>query len=141
MAVAQKVPKISAATAEYNVRMAMGMPEKPKPERTSPTPAYMLPSKKRSEEVNAVLMATGISPLEMIMNTARDLWAQSNEGPQINMAKRMQACALAEKAMPFLHPRLTSVSVDTNVKRNVQDFASDELAILANADGEDGRED
>ena len=57
----------------------------------------------------------GVSPLEMMLTTARDLWNESapkEEGGRPNLSKRMQAVALAEKIAPYIHPRLSSVQAE-----------------------------
>jgi hypothetical protein len=81
----------------------------------------------------------GVSMLEMIVTTARDLWREANAGDRPNIGKRMQACMMAEKALPYLHPKLSQVQMNANVKRSLSDFDDAELATLAGeGSGEDG---
>ena len=70
-----------------------------------------LPKTKARKELASKLATDGISPLEIITQTMRELWEEANRGPVPNMAKRMQAVMLAEKAAPYLHPRLASTQV------------------------------
>ena len=64
-------------------------------------------------EVAKRLKFEGVMPLEVILTTMRDVWADANRGPAPNLAKRMQAVMLAEKAAPYLHPRLANVAPDS----------------------------
>lgn len=103
-----------------------------------PKPLTPERDRERRNNVRMRVAATGISPLEMIMMTARDLWedahARDAEGQvKINVGKRLQACALAEKAMPYLHARLTAVSVDSQERKDISDFTEDDLLIIASA--------
>ena len=61
----------------------------------------------------AKLASDGVSPVEMMLITARDLWRDANpEGKPPILAKRMQAVAIAEKAAPYLHPKLAATQME-----------------------------
>lgn len=53
-------------------------------------------SRKTAEE----LAETGVMPLTVMVETMRDLWSAN---------KRLEACAIAEKCAPYMHPRLSAV--------------------------------
>jgi hypothetical protein len=44
--------------------------------------------------------AEGIMPLEVMLKTMRELW---------DAEKRIEACAVAEKAAPYVHARLSTI--------------------------------
>jgi len=52
----------------------------------------------------------GITPLEVMVRTMRKLWARG---------KHIDACTIAEKAAPYMHPRLASIEqfVDARVRQ------------------------
>jgi hypothetical protein len=63
-----------------------------------------------------------MSPLQ-IMLRAMSLAAAENKWPQ--------AAALAKEAAPYVHARLSSVEMNANVRRSIDDFADEELAEIA----------
>lgn len=56
---------------------------------------------KKTREIAEAAMAEGLTPLDYMLSVLRDTTQEQD--------KRMWA---AEKAAPFIHPRLTSVAVD-----------------------------
>lgn len=44
-----------------------------------------------------------------------------------------KAAEIAKEAAPYIHPKLTSTTLDANVRRAVTDFNDDELEALARA--------
>lgn len=55
---------------------------------------------KRTREIADRLSSEGILPLEVMLRTMRELWQQD---------RKPEACAVAEKAAPYIHPRLASI--------------------------------
>lgn len=69
------------------------------------------PSKTQERKAFAArVKSEGITPLEIMTTTMRDLWDEANQGSTPDVAKRMQAVLLAEKVAPYVHPKLTAVS-------------------------------
>jgi hypothetical protein len=52
----------------------------------------------------------GVSPLEIMMETARYLWAQATEGGRFDARLAIQACWIAKECAPYCHPRLAAVA-------------------------------
>lgn len=46
------------------------------------------------------LASEGVMPLQVMVETMRSLWGEG---------KKLEACAIAEKAAPYMHPRLSAV--------------------------------
>jgi len=44
-----------------------------------------------------------------------------------------QAAVFAEKAAPYVHPRLSAIDVNANVRRTIDEFSDEELIMLAGA--------
>src|SRR4026207_522444 len=57
----------------------------------------------RSAEIARAAAESGITPIEVMLGTMRELWAQGT--PE---AKR-QAAEIAKDAAPYIHPRLASI--------------------------------
>src|SRR4051812_2575062 len=77
----------------------------------------------------AAALEGGMMPLDVILLVMRD--------PAAAVTERQYEAACA--AAPFLHPKLSSTTVDATVRRNIYDFSDLELVALAGADsGEDG---
>lgn len=55
---------------------------------------------KRTQEIIAKAAAEGISPLEVLLTSMRMAWESKDAD---------KACAWAEKAAPYVHPRLAAV--------------------------------
>jgi len=55
-----------------------------------------------------------------------------------------EAAAIAKEVAPYLHPRLSSVDLNANVRRSIEDYSDAELAALAGAieytDGVDAKD-
>ena len=64
------------------------------------------------------------TPLEVMLKA---MSIQANEG------RWNAAAALAKEAAPYLHPRLSSVDLNANIKRSIKDYSDAELAALAGA--------
>ena len=54
------------------------------------------------------LATGGVMPLTVMVETMRLLWAAD---------KKLEACAIAEKAAPYMHPRLSAVEHSGDVKQ------------------------
>lgn len=66
----------------------------------------------RTREVSNKLAADGqIMPLEVMVRTMRALWgdAENTTDPVEQRKLQVAACAIAEKAAPFHHPRLAAI--------------------------------
>ncbi len=83
---------------------------------------------KRTQEIVARATASGITPLEYLIETLRDTQ---------NDAKIRFAAAVA--AAPYVHPRLSNATVTTTVKRSVDELTTDELIAALNEAGDSGR--
>jgi hypothetical protein len=65
-----------------------------------------------------------MSPLQIMLK------AMSIEAAKNNWK---QAAIFAEKAAPYVHPRLSAIDVNANVKRSIEEFTDEELIMLAGA--------
>src|SRR5262249_33323749 len=64
----------------------------------------------RSADIARTAAASGITPIEVMLGTMRELWAQGT--PE---AKR-EAAEIAKDAAPYVHPRLASI--DQTIKED-----------------------
>jgi hypothetical protein len=77
---------------------------------------------KKTREIAEKAQEQGITPLEVMLGTMRALWEQAEQGEVINDGTRIQtpldlrimAADVAQKAAPFIHPKLSNV--EANVK-------------------------
>lgn len=67
---------------------------------------------KRTRAVADQLAEEGVMPLEIITEVMRKVWEEANVGGRLNLGKAMQAVALAEKAAPYMHAKLSSVAAE-----------------------------
>lgn len=74
---------------------------------------------KTSREIAEQAAKSGISPLEVMIGTMRELWeqAEQQDDPGARMALKQQAAEAAVKAAPYMHPRLANV--ESNIKADV----------------------
>jgi hypothetical protein len=85
--------------------------------RAKGSESYATKIKKQAvKEAVAAAQAEGETPLEYMLRVMRDVGAEP---------KRRDAMALG--AASFIHPRLSNTTVNTNVKRSVDEFTTDEL--------------
>lgn len=80
-------------------------------------------------------LAEGVSPLDVMLTTMRDLWHDANAGPAPNLGRRMQAVAIAEKVAPYLHPKLTAVDMKAAVSVDPDKISDAQLAAIAASGG------
>ena len=62
---------------------------------------------RRTAEIARAAAVSGITPIEVMLGTMRELWAQGT--PE---AKR-EAAEIAKDAAPYIHPRLASIDQTT----------------------------
>lgn len=82
---------------------------------------------KLSQAIRARAAATGVMPLEVMLTAMRQAWDEKDLAT---------AVIYAEKAAPYVHPKLASTSVSIDDKRDLDDFDTHELiaAVHAQAD-------
>lgn len=68
---------------------------------------------RKTREIADKASEQGITPLEVMLSTMRDMWAQAGqaEDPTQRMALKVQAAEVAQKAAPFVHAKLANVQV------------------------------
>jgi hypothetical protein len=77
---------------------------------------------KRTKEVMAAVESTGMTPLQVMVAIMREAYdAKDHE----------KALDAASKAAPYIHAKLSSSSVDLNVKRDIEEYSDAELIALA----------
>ena len=62
----------------------------------------------------------GVTPLEVMVQTMRAMWQEAAKtAGQIDLDLAREACEIAEKAAPFMHPRLASIEqfIDAKVRQ------------------------
>ncbi len=75
----------------------------------------------RTREIaNKLISQDEVSALEVMALTMRALWAEAVDkgGKVVHTAMAKEACTIAEKVAPYMHPRLASIeqSIDTKVR-------------------------
>lgn len=78
---------------------------------------------REKRELAAKVAAEGVTPLEVMTTTMRELWNQAQPpqpGAAMNMGKAMQAVVIAEKVAPYIHPRLSAVSAEVDLDAEVK---------------------
>lgn len=58
----------------------------------------------------ARVAAEGVTPLEVMLTTMRDLWRDAQEAGPDGRDKQIAAVAIAEKVAPYLHPKLSAIN-------------------------------
>lgn len=86
----------------------------------------------RTREVANRLAREGLTPLEVLVNTMKDLWGYALQATTDTerIEWKMRACAIAEKAAVFVHPRLAAVAATMRTVTSVKDLSDAELAAL-----------
>lgn len=77
----------------------------------------------RSAEAARRLQKSGLSPLEVMVLTMRAVWAEATDqktGDIIDMKKAVEAAAIAEKAAPYMHPRLQHIQADVDNSHRIK---------------------
>ena len=87
--------------------------------------APISPTIKRSRAAANKLASdeSAITPLEVMVLTMREMWGDGNKP----MDEKLQACAIAEKCAPYLHPRLASTQVTADVNASIKGASTEEL--------------
>ena len=63
-------------------------------------------------------VASGITPLEVLLNTMRSAWEKTQDGT-IKGEDLMLALSCAERSAPYIHARIQAVSLDGNLDTKV----------------------
>lgn len=81
-------------------------------------PGSVSAATRRRKEVAEKALSEGVSPLDVMLTTMRALWAQAvdEDGRVVNLAKAMQANIVAKDAAPFVHPKLSAVDANVDLK-------------------------
>lgn len=92
-------------------------------------PGTVSEATKRRKEIAEEALASGVSPLNVMLTTMRALWGQAtNEaGEVVNMSKAMQANIVAKDAAPFIHPKLANVQASIEGDLDVSGVVTYEL--------------
>jgi hypothetical protein len=93
----------------------------------------------RSRKIANELARDGLTPLQVMIDTMRELCQQAANAPTAaeRIEKKLAACAVAKDAAPYIHPRLTSVAATVRQIRDVHDLSDAELAALIRSLGGD----
>lgn len=70
------------------------------------------------QDVAERALAEGISPLDVMLRTMRELWSAG---------KRAEATKVAKEAAPYVHPRLSAVDADVKKHFDLSGLSDDEL--------------
>jgi hypothetical protein len=91
----------------------------------------------RTRRIANELAREGLTPLEVMISTMRELWGQAQVAMTSGerLEKQLAACAVAEKAAPFVHARLSAVSAAVRQIRDVRDLSDAELTALVQSLG------
>ena len=74
-----------------------------------------------------LVLKDGVTPLEMMLSTARELYAQGT------MEAKLSACELAKDAAPYVHPRLSPVQDVVVLPRLDGSLADQGRSVLTSA--------
>ncbi len=78
-------------------------------------------TKKTRDIADKLAADAEITPLEVMVQTMRELWAQAQAARGEHRGSRMVAAAqIAEKAAPYVHPRLSALKVDADIESRIQ---------------------
>lgn len=64
-----------------------------------------------------------ITPLEVMVLTMREMWGDGS----ISLDQKKEACVIAEKCAPYLHPRLASTQVKADINQSLNNASIDDL--------------
>jgi len=64
-----------------------------------------------------------ITPLEVMVLTMREIWGDGQQA----IDTKLQACAIAEKCAPYLHPRLASTEVKGDLNTTIKGASTEDL--------------
>jgi hypothetical protein len=79
---------------------------------------------KRSNAAAQKLAADdAITPLEVMVLTMREIWGDGQKA----IDTKLQACAIAEKCAPYLHPRLASTEVKGDLNATIKGASTEDL--------------
>ena len=70
----------------------------------------------------------GLTPLELQLETMRELWRRAHEGDVMNIDLAERACAIAKDCAMYIHPRLSSVEAQVAISGH--EAALEELDAL-----------
>jgi hypothetical protein len=62
----------------------------------------------RSADIAQQAAEAGITPIEVMLNAMRELWATGKQGA------KLEAARIAKDAAPYIHPRLASIDQTIN---------------------------
>jgi hypothetical protein len=88
---------------------------------------------KRTAEVQKAVEASGVTPLEFMLNLMRRETA--HEDPKVEIAREALAFEAAKAAAPYVHARLASVELKGSMKVTKTDLSDDDLAAIATRRG------
>jgi hypothetical protein len=68
------------------------------------------PRRSAARKIAEAAVAEGITPLEVMLRTMQDAWslAETAATDRERLTFRQAACSVAEKAAPYVHPRLSA---------------------------------
>src|SRR5512134_292000 len=86
----------------------------------------------RTRRIANELAREGQTPLEVMIDTMRELCQQAADAPTAaeRTEKKLAACAVEEKAAPYIHPRLAAVAATVRHVTSVRDLSDSELVAL-----------
>jgi hypothetical protein len=87
----------------------------------------------RTRKIADELHRKGLTPLEVMIDALHELvqWARAAPPMTTERIERTKAAvAVAERAAPYLHPRLTTVAATVRQVSSVSDLSDAELAAL-----------
>lgn len=96
----------------------------------------------KRREVAEAALASGLTPLDVMLNTMRKLWEKAEtgecevqgEGDRAKivtpMEMRLLAADVAQKAAPFVHPKLSNIEANVKAEVGVKVIASPEDEAL-----------
>jgi hypothetical protein len=69
---------------------------------------------RRTAEIMAKATEGGISPLDVMLNNMREFWQQAEEAPDATEQERLRLLASeeAQRAAPYVHPKLSAATLD-----------------------------
>jgi hypothetical protein len=86
----------------------------------------------RTRRIANELAREGLTPLQVLIDTMRELCQQAAEAPTAaeRIEKKLAACVVAKDAAPYIHPRLAAVAATVRQVTSVRDLSDAELLAL-----------
>jgi hypothetical protein len=81
--------------------------------------------------LSTVMTMANVTPLEVMTSTMMAMWNAAHSGPTLDLGLATQACSIAEKCAPYVHPKLLAAAVRTEVSAAEGQLPPEEFSLWA----------